>query len=165
MQGPILDPVVTPINAIAGLFIAIDEIISAAQRRIVIFDRDLTDGGYNSALRFNRLKVFLLSDRRNRIDIALHQSENLERDCTRVMVLLRQFPYAIRIRRTLPEAQRIQDGFIVADGIHYVHRFHFDHPRALLSLHDESGGSLFQRRFEEIWNYSEPAATATVLGL
>ena len=37
--------------------------------------------------------------------------------------------------------------------------------RALLSLHDESGGSLFQRRFEEIWNYSEPAATATVLGL
>lgn len=165
MQETILEPVVTPINAIADLFIAIDEIISAAQRRIVIFDRDLTDGGYNSALRFNRLKVFLLSDRRNRIDIALHQSENLDRDCTRVMVLLRQFPYAIRIHRTLPEAQRIQDGFIVADGIHYVHRFHFDHPRALLSLHDESGGSLLQRRFEEIWNYSEPAAMATVLGL
>ena len=165
MQATIEQPVFTPINGIADLSRGIDDIIANATRRIVIFDRDLIDGGYNSAQRSNRLKVFLLSNRRNRIDIALHKSENLERDCARIMILLRQFPDSICIHRTLPEAQRVQDGFVIADGIHYVHRFHFDHPRAQLALHDEAGASLLQRRFDEIWTYTEPAASATVLGL
>ena len=125
--------------------------IAAASNRIAIFDRDLADGRYNTAERFNRLKVFLLASRRNRIDIALHQSEYLERDCTRMMILLRQFPYAVRIHRTLPEAQRVQDSFVIADGHHYFHRFHRDHPRAERAMHDESGAGLLQRRFDEIW--------------
>lgn len=165
MQEVIEQPVVKPINGIAELSLAIDEIIAVATRRIVIFDRDLAEGSYNTSQRFNRLKVFLLSNRRNRVDIALHKSENLERDCARMMILLRQFPDAISIHRTLPEAQRVQDGFVIADGTHYLHRFHFDHPRAQIALHDESGGGLLQRRFDEIWGYTEPAAAATTLGL
>jgi hypothetical protein len=165
MQETIEQSIVKPIGGVAELSTAIDGIIAAATHRIAVFDRDLAEGGYNSSQRFNRLKVFLLSNRNNRIDIALHKSENLERDCTRVMILMRQFPYAISIRRTLPEAQRVQDGFVIADGIHYVHRFHFDHPRAQLAFHDESGAGLLQRRFDEIWGYTEPAASATVLGL
>ena len=165
MQEIIEQPVIKPINGIADLALAIDEIIATSERRIVIFDRDLAEGGYNSAQRFNRLKVFLLSNRSNRIDIALHKIDNLERDCTRIMILLRQFPYAINIHHTLPEAKRVQDGFVIADGVHYVHRFHFDHPRAQLAFNDESNAGLLQRRFDEIWGYTEPAAAATVLGL
>lgn len=165
MQEIIEQPVIEPINGNADLSLAIDEIIVAATRRIAIFDRDLSAGGYNSAQRFNRLKIFLLSNRRNRIDIALHKSDNLERDCTRMMILLRQFPDAINIHHTLPEAKRVQDGFAIVDEMHYVHRFHFDHPRAQLAFNDESGAGLLQRRFDEIWSYTEPAATATVLGL
>ena len=143
----------------------IDEVIGAASNRIAIFDRDLADGGYNDSERFNRLKVFLLASRRNRIDIAVHQSEYLERDCARMIVLLRQFPYAVQIHRTLPEAQRVQDAFVIADGQHYIRRFHRDYPRAEKALHDESGAGLLQRRFEEIWIYSEPTLSATLLGL
>ena len=67
-----------------------------------------------------------------------------------MMILLRQFPDAISIHHTLPEAKRVQDGFVIADGIHYVHRFHFDHPRAQLAFNDESNAGLLQRRFDEI---------------
>ncbi len=165
MQEVAEQPVVAPINSGAELSSAIDEIISKATQRIVIFDRDLQEGGYNTAQRFNRFKVFLLGNPHNRLDIALHKSEYLERDCARMMILLRQFPHAINIHRTLPEAQRVSDGFVVADGLHFVHRFHFDHPRGKTVFQDEAGGGLLLRRFEEIWTYTEPAVATTVLGL
>ena len=165
MQEAIELPSIIPIRGMAEMSRTIDEIITLATRRIVIFDRYLAEGGYNTPQRFNRLKVFLLANRRNRIDIALHKSENLERDCARMMILLRQFPHAVSVRRTLPEAQRVQDGFVVADGIHFVHRFHFDQPLAQRAFHDESGAGILQRRFDEIWDYTEPATSATVLGL
>jgi hypothetical protein len=158
-------PVVSPISSLSEMARGIDDVIAAAGTRLAIFDRDLADGGYNTSERFNRLKVFLLASRRNRIDIAVHYVEYLERECTRMMILLRQFPYAVQIHRTLPEAQRVQDGFVIADGRHYVHRFHRDQSRAEKAFHEESGAGLLQRRFEEIWTYSEPALSASVLGL
>ena len=144
---------------------AIDELVANATGRLVIFDRDLADYGFNSSERFNRLKVFLLANRRNSIQIVVHRSNYLERDCTRMMILLRQFPHAVSIGRTLPEAQRVADAFMIANGLHYFHRFHSDHPRAELVLHDESGAGVLQRRFEEILIYTEPAIGATILGL
>lgn len=156
---------VSSIVGLAEMARAIDEVIAAASNRVAIFDRDLADSGYNTTERFNRLKVFLLASRRNRIDIAVHHNEYLERDCSRMMILLRQFPYAVQIHRTLPEARRVQDGFVVADGRHYFHRFHRDHPRGEKAFQDESVAGLLQRRFDEIWTYSEPALSATVLGL
>jgi hypothetical protein len=158
-------PVVSPISSLSEMARGIDDVIAAAGTRLAIFDRDLADGGYNTSERFNRLKVFLLASRRNRIDIAVHYVEYLERECTRMMILLRQFPYAVQIHRTLPEAQRVQDGFVIADARHYVHRFHRDQSRAEKAFHEESGAGLLQRRFEEIWSYSEPALSASVLGL
>ena len=158
-------PTAATLSGLSEMARGIDEVIAAASNRIAIFDRDLADGDYNSPERFNRLKVFLLANRRNRVDIAVHHSDYLERDCTRMIILLRQFPYAVQIHRTLPEAQRVQDGFVIADGQHYFHRFHRDHPQAEKVFHDESGAGLLQRRFDEIWIYSEPTLSATVLGL
>lgn len=158
-------PLASPVRGLLGMARGIDEVIGAASTRIAIFDRDLADGGYNTAERFNRLKIFLLASRSNRIDIAVHQSDYLERECTHMIILLRQFPYAIQIHRTLPEAQRVQDGFIIADGCHYFHRFHRDHPGAEKAFNDEAGAGLLQRRFDEIWTCSEPALSATILGL
>ena len=158
-------PPAATLSGLSEMARGIDEVIAAASNRIAIFDRDLADGDYNSPERFNRLKVFLLANRRNRVDIAVHHSDYLERDCTRMIILLRQFPYAVQIHRTLPEAQRVQDGFVIADGQHYFHRFHRDHPQAEKVFHDESGAGLLQRRFDEIWIYSEPTLSATVLGL
>jgi hypothetical protein len=158
-------PVAKAIGGVHEMIGAIDEVISRARQRIRIFDRDLADCGFNTADRFNRLKVFVLGNRTNRIEIVVHNQEYIERDCPRLQTLLRQFPYAIAVHRTLPEAQRVQDGFVIADGQNLFHRFHRDHPRGKLSLADESEGSLYQRRFDEIWSYSEPALSATVLGL
>lgn len=153
------------ITGFSGMAQAIDELVAKATGRLVIFDRDLADYGFNSSERFNRLKVFLLANRRNHIQIVVHRSEYLEKDCARMMLLLRQFPHAMSISRTLPEAQRVSDAFMIANGLHYFRRFHNDHPRAELVLHDESAAGVLQSRFDEILTYSEPAIGATILGL
>ena len=158
-------PAATAITGFSAMAQAIDELIAYASGRLAMFDRDLADYGFNSVDRFNRLKVFLLASRRNSLHIIVHRSEYLERDCTRMMILLRQFPHAVTIHRTLPEAQRVSDAFIFTAGVHYFHRFHSDHPCAELVLNDEAGAGLLQRRFDEILTYSEPAICATVLGL
>jgi hypothetical protein len=154
-----------PLSGLREMAQAIDTVIETAQKSICVFDRNLADGGYNTAERFNRLKVFLLAGRRNRIEVVVHDTDYLERDCPRMMTLLRQFPYAISIHRALAEARRVHDAFVVADEIAYWRRFHFDHPRSEVALDDETGASLLRGRFSEIWNASEPALAATVLGL
>ena len=158
-------PVTKAIIGFSAMAQAIDELVAQAGGRLSIFDRDLADYGFNSAERFNRLKVFLLANRSNSLQIVVHRSEYLERDCTRMMILLRQFPHAVTICKTLPEAQRVSDAFMIARGLHYFHRFHGDHPRAELVLNDESGAGVLQKRFDEIVTYSEPAIGASVLGL
>jgi hypothetical protein len=145
--------------------LAIDAVIALASRQLRIFDRNLSEGGYNTPDRFNRLKVFLLASRKNRIDMVVHSIDYLERQCPRMMILLRQFPYAVSIYRTGEEAKHVYDGFVIADDRHYVRRFHFDQPRGALGVDDESEAGLLVRRFEEIWGVSEPALTPTVLGL
>jgi hypothetical protein len=154
-----------PLFGLSEMTQAIDEVIACACKTICIFDRNLADGGYSARDRFNRLKVFLLSSRSNRVEIVLHNTDYLERDCARMMILLRQFPYAVSVHRTLAEAQRVHDAFVIADEHSYWRRFHCDNPRSEISLNDESGAGLLRRRFSEIWSASEPALTATVLGL
>jgi hypothetical protein len=144
---------------------AIDQIVGAARKRLRIFDRNLADGGYNSPGRQEGLRTFLLSNRDNRIEIVVHSTNYIERDCVRLQLLLRQFSYAIQIHRTLAEAKHVQDAFIVADEHAYAHRFHVEQPRGEIATGNEVKAELLLRRYEEIWAASEPGLSATVLGL
>jgi hypothetical protein len=71
----------------------------------------------------------------------------------------------VSIHQTNQDAQGVYDGFIVADDAHYVHRFHFDHPRGEWVLNDIAHTQGLLRRFEEIWSASAAAVSATTLGL
>ena len=54
MQETTEKTIVTPINGMSDMATGINEVIAAATNRIAIFDRDLAEGGYNTAERFNR---------------------------------------------------------------------------------------------------------------
>lgn len=144
---------------------AIDQIIGAARRDLCIFDESLSGAGFGTPGRFQLLRRFLLTNRANRIGISLHDTEYLTRYCARMMMLLQQFPYAIEIRRTLPAARHATDAFVLADNLSYWRRYHIEDPRSELVFNDDAGGRLLRSRFDEIWEASEPAVAATVLGL
>ena len=62
-------------------------------------------------------------------------------------------------------AKRVYDPFALADERDHLHRFHYEDSRALLALDDPAGTQPFLDRFQELWEASGPAASATTLGL
>jgi hypothetical protein len=143
---------------------ALDTLIARAQRTLRIFDRQL-GAAYNSPRRYELLRNFLLSSRANRLYIVVHDASGLSRDCPRVVSLLRQFSHAVMIHETEAQAKHACDPIALADERDSLHRFHYDHTRALLALDDPHNTSGLLQRFEEVWEASVPAATATTLGL
>ena len=153
------------INGVAEYEEALDILIELARRHLRIFDYNLEDGGYNTLRRFELLRTFFLASRNNRLEIVLHDTDYLTRFCPRMIMLFKQFSHAVTIMKTTPEAKCIYDPFAVADLTCYVHRFHYDGPRALLALNDVEGSHVLINRFAEIRDASAPAITATTLGL
>ena len=144
---------------------AIDQVIGVAERTIRIFDISLSNRGFNTPARAEKLREFLVRGRAHRLLIALHETDLLERENARLLTLLRQFPMSIEIHRTLAQARNAADPFVLADDHSVWHQLHFEQPRAVVALHAPADALPISQRFDEIWDLSEPAVSATTLGL
>ena len=144
---------------------ALDAVIAQARHKLHLFDFDMHEGGWNSPLRYERLKQFLLGSAQNRLHIALHDVDYVNRNCPRMINLLREHSYAVFIHQTNPEARGIFDPMLIADDAHYVHRFHYAQPRGEYVLNDLAKTQRLALHFDEIWQASTLAVPATTLGL
>ena len=144
---------------------AIDEVIGAAERTLRIFDMTLANRGFNSPERADKLREFLVRGRSHRLLIALHDTDGLERECPRLLTLLRQFPMSIEIHRTIMQARNATDPCVIADDHSVWHLLHHEQPRAIVALHSPADALPISQRFDEIWDLTEPAVSATTLGL
>ena len=160
-----VEPSYRQINGVAESLEAIDEVIAAAQRTIRIFDISLSNRGFNSPARATALRDFLVRGRAHRILIALHETDLLARENPRLLTLLRQFPMSIEIHRTLAQARNATDPFILGDDHSVWHQLHYEQQRAIVALHSPGYTLPITQRFDEIWDLSEPAVSATTLGL
>ena len=153
------------VTGIAESLQAIDQVVAAAQRTLRIFDISLSNRGFNSPARADALREFLVRGRSHRVLIVLHETSLLERDNVRLLTLLRQFPMSIEIHRTIAQARNAMDPFVVADDHSVWHQLHYEQPRAVVAIHSPEDAAPIAQRFNEIWDLSEPAVSATTLGL
>ena len=144
---------------------ALDGVISSARKIIRIFDKDLSDSGYRDPARVKLLEALVLSGRGASVRIVLHDVRNLDRDSARLMTLFRNHPSAFFIHRTVNAACNATDALVVADEHSFWHRLHHDQPQTVFVFGDNASTTPLLHRFEEIWESSEPAVAATVLGL
>lgn len=144
---------------------AADRIMAMAQREIRIFDPDLSEFRLESPARIELLKNFLVRSRDNRVRIALHDPDHVMRYCPRLLGLLATYSGFMLINRTLGDAARTQDCFILSDRLHVVRRPVAKQPRGVLLVNDPAEGQGMHNRFEEIWESSEPGASASASGL
>jgi hypothetical protein len=158
-------PSYRPIFGPADSLAAIDEVVAAAQRTLRVFDTTLSRRGFNSPARIEALRKFFVAGRAHRLLIALHEIDPMIRECPRLLTLLRQFPMSIEIHRTLAQARNAMDPFVVADDHSVWHQLHHEQPRAIVALHSPADAMPIAQRFDEIWDLSEPAVSATTLGL
>ena len=150
---------------VAESLAAIDEVVATAKQTLRIFDITLANRGFGSPARIEKLRQLLVAGRAHRLLIAVHETDPLERDCPRLITLLRQFPMSIEIHRTLAQARNANDPFVVADDHSVWHQIHFEQPRAIVALDSPPDAIPIVQRFDEIWALSEPAVSATTLGL
>lgn len=142
----------------------IDAMIPQTQQIIRVFDKSLS-GAWNSAARIELLRHFLLANRSNRLLIVLHDTRQLSAELPRLISFAQMFSHACRIRETLRAAKHVYDPFVVFDGSHYVHRFHYDHMRAAQGTNDVTGAQQLIDRFSEIEECAGPPLPANVTGL
>ncbi len=160
-----LEPREVIVDTIAAQTAAIDELIALAQLRLQIFDIDLSQCGWNTVPRADNLRAFLRRFPGARIDLILHDPHYLESACPRLQRLLQNHAHAITIYKTGPEARNAMDPLLIADGKHFLHRFHIDQPRASFAIEQPHMARPLVGRFEQIWATGEPGLSATVLGL
>lgn len=159
------EPGYRAISGIAESLAAIEEVVGTAERAIRVFDASLSNRGFNSPGLTDKLRAFIVAGRSHRIYIALHETVLLERECPRLLTLLRQFPMSIEIHRTLAQARDAKDPFVVADDHSVWHQHHIEQPRAIVAIRSPADALPILQRFEEIWELSEPAVSANTLGL
>ena len=164
-SGPAPQPDYRIISGNAESLAAIESVVDVAQRTLRVFDFTLANRGFNSPGLAGKLRDFIVGGRAHRLLIALHEPDALARECPRLLALLRQFPMSIEIHRTLGQARDATDPFIVADDHSVWHQLHFEQPRAIVAIHSPHDTLPLAQRFEEIWELSEPAVSATTLGL
>jgi hypothetical protein len=161
--GPI--PRETRLDTVAEQTAAIDELIGLAQRKLQVFDIDLSQTGWNTAARASNLAAFLRRAPAARLELIVHDTRWMEQSCPRLMDLVRRYSAAVTVYRTGPEARVAMDPLVIADGRHFLHRFHVDQPRASLVIENPQLTGPIATRFEEIWATGEPGVPGTVLGL
>jgi hypothetical protein len=159
------EPRETQLDTVAAQTAAIDELVGLAEHKLQVFDVDLSTCGWNTAKRADLLGAFFRRNRAARLELILHDTRWLESSCPRLMTLVQRYAYAITIYRTGPEARVAMDPLVIADGSHYLHRFHIDQPRAAFAIEKPQEAKPLVTRFEEIWATGEPGITGTVLGL
>jgi hypothetical protein len=159
------EPRVVELDTVAAQTAAIDELIALARHQIRVFDQDLSQTGWNSAARADRLAAFLRDVRGRRVDIIVHDTRYLESACPRMISLLRTYSHVMAIHQTGDEAKVATDPLVIVDGVHYLHRFHYERPRAALGISQPEQTQPLASRFDEIWATREPGITGTVLGL
>jgi hypothetical protein len=95
----------------------------------------------------------------------LHNTDHVQRQCPRLMTLLRRFSHAMQINRTHEEIREVQDAFMLLDSVHYVRRPVASIFRGAIGLGDENEGQALRGRFGEIWSASYPSVSSTTVGL
>lgn len=155
----------TALDGNADYLAALDQLCGLAQRELVVFEKNYENTGFNSEVRYNTLRSFLLASPNNRLHLLAHSTVHLIQHCPRVMLLLKQFAHSMQIYQTPPHLQQVSEPFAVADQTHYVRRFHFDDPRGIFAQDDPQGARTLHANFMEMWQSSHPGASATTLGL
>jgi hypothetical protein len=152
------------LEGLAAYDAAFDELLASAAHTVRVFDKSI-GRNFNSPQRYELLSQFLVARRTNRVKIVLHETANIVRDCPRLIMLLKRFSHGLVIHQTLPAARLVYDPFAVADDTRLVRRFHYAHVRGEATIGDVAATRLLIKRFDEIWDASVPAVSATTIGL
>lgn len=147
----------------AGFGAGLRAVIDRARLSLQMFDADFQLFALGQSDIEARLRSFLLAG--GTLQLALHDSGWIERECPRFLRLLRDFRHRVECRATPPGLRQLTDSFCIADGVHIVRRFHADHMRGEVAFDDPAAADISKERFAALWLESRPTLPSSITGL
>jgi len=136
-----------------------------ATREIVIFAPRL-DGAFFNSSRFARaLASFAARHRQNLARIVVEDTEQTLRDNDRLVGLCRRLSDFVHMQQVAEEHLGIREMFLVIDHRGYLHQQDIAKPDCIADFHNAHDAVLLARRFDELWDRSEPILSLRSTGL
>ena len=145
--------------------VAADIVITEAQQQLLIFDQDLSTGGFATAKRAELIQAFLSKNAMATLTIILHNTDFFSSQCPKLLSCFTAFSHKMTIYQTNHHAKIAKDCFILADDKAYIRRFHIDQARFKYRLDDAEITASLANRFSELLQETTHTMTATTLGL
>lgn len=143
---------------------ALDQVLARTQRSLRLIDDRGEFYGFDRPRFAAALQALLRRSRDASATLVLHDTGFIERDCPRVVDLLRRYAPRLRILRSADTARHLNRGFVLADETVVLRRPHFDHPQTFVDF-DEQGAAAAALLLEQIIGEAQPAAGLSVTGL
>ena len=144
---------------------ALNLVIAKAQYELLIFDQDLSQGDYASLQRVALIQQFLSEKPLSKLTIIVQTSEFFVNKCPKLFELLKLYGHKMTVYETNATAKIAKDCFVIADGLHYLRRFHIDEARFKYAFDDVEECANLNRRFDELMAETAEAVSVTKLGL
>lgn len=144
---------------------ALNLVIARAKNELLIFDTDLSRGGYSSQKRFELINQFLARHPQNRLTIVLLDAQCFIQHCPRLFDLLENYSHMMTVYKTNDAAKIAQDCFVIADKQHYIRRFNKDQARFKFEFDDEDMTAQLIMRFNELLEETTESISHNQLGL
>lgn len=144
---------------------AIDLVLSKAERRVLIFDQDLSHGNFASVARYDLLHHCLSANIAAELCIILHDSHYFLQKCPRLNNLLRAYPHKMSIHLTDNSVKNFKSCFVVVDGLHYVKRIHIDQARFKFGFDEKMQTEILHQQFLELQAAAPYRISSITLGL
>lgn len=144
---------------------AINLILAKAERELLIFDQDLSQGDFASKHKYELFLQFLNKSPSNQLTIVLQDTGFFQNKCPRLLNLLTIYGHKITVYVTNQSAKHAKDCFILADDKHYVKRIHIDQARFRYGFDDLATATLLNTRFKELLEATQDVVTISRLGL
>lgn len=144
---------------------AINIVLANAQRELLIFDQDLSRGGFTSVEKYDLIQQFLSQNFTSQLTIILQQTTFFTEKCPRLFSLLNNYGHKMSVYVTNQSVKHAKDCFILADGQHYIKRIHIDQPRFKYALSDVASVKALDTRFKELKEAIQDVVSVKKLGL
>lgn len=162
------DSTLTPNQIIVGEHLyndAINIILGKAQHELLIFDQDLSRGGFNSQEKYELLQNFLSQNITSQLTIILQDTTFFQEKCPRLFSLLTIYGHKMQVYVTNQSVKHAKDCFVLADGQHHIKRIHIDQARFKYVLNDVTSVHSLNTRFKELKEAIQDVVTTKKLGL
>lgn len=139
--------------------------VAAARHRLRIYAPALDPRLFGGSALAVALGELATRHARNRIRVLVEDPASILQSVPRVLALVRRLPSFVAARRTGESQVAPLEMFVLADRSAYVHQPRMDQLRAFADLADGRTTSQLTRRFDALWDASEPIAGIQTLGL